>query len=102
MKEAVCAVEATGKVLFPQSKAATLGDLIKWLDSATSVTVPKALRQTFTGIYAFRNGAEGVAHGAAAGGAVSVEVAEYVLAVCASQIIYLVDIAREQEGDIPF
>lgn len=102
VKEAVCAVEATGKVLFPQSKAATLGDLIKWLDSATSVTVPKALRQTFTGIYAFRNGAEGVAHGAAAGGAVSVEVAEYVLAVCASQIIYLVDIAREQEGDIPF
>lgn len=102
VKEAVCAVEATAKVLFPQSKATTLGDFIKWLESASSVTVPKALRQTFTGIYAFRNGAEGVAHGAATGGSVSVEVAEYVLAICASQIIFLVDLAREQEGEVPF
>ena len=30
VKEAVCAVEAAGKALFPASKAATLGDLAKW------------------------------------------------------------------------
>lgn len=101
VKEAVCAVEATGKVLFPMAKAATLGDLIKWFESTTVVTVPKALRQTLMGIYAFRNGAEGVAHGAATGGAVSAEIAEYVLAVCASQIVFLVDLASGLEGDVP-
>lgn len=102
VKEAVCAVEATGKTLFPMAKAATLGDLIKWLGSTTLVVVPKALCQTLTGIYAFRNGAEGVAHGASTGGKVSAEVAEYVLGVCASQIIYLVDLAHGLDGDVPF
>jgi hypothetical protein len=102
VKEAVCAVEATGKVLFPMAKASTLGDLIKWLGTTNVVSVPKALTQTLTGIYAFRNGAEGVAHGGATGGKASIEVTEYVLAVCASQIIYLVDLANTLEGDIPF
>ncbi len=102
VKEAVCAVEATGKMLFPMAKASTLGDLIKWFGTTKLVSVPKALTQTLTGIYAFRNGAEGVAHGATTGGRVSAEVAEYVLAVCASQIIYLVDLANSLEGDIPF
>lgn len=102
VKEAVCAVEATGKVLFPMAKAATLGDLVKWFGSTTVVSVPKALCQTLTGIYAFRNGAEGVAHGGTTGGKVSAEVAEYVLAVCASQIIYLVDLANGLDGEVPF
>lgn len=102
VKEAVCAVEATGKVLFPMAKASTLGDLIKWFGITNVVSVPKALTQTLTGIYAFRNGGEGVAHGAATGGKASAEVTEYVLAVCASQIIYLVDLSHSLEGDIPF
>jgi hypothetical protein len=102
VKEAVCAVEATGKVLFPMARAATLGDLIKWFGLTTVVAVPKALCQTLTGIYAFRNGAEGVAHGATTGGKVSSEVAEYVLAMCASQIIYLVDLSNGLDGEIPF
>jgi len=32
----------------------------------------------------------------------SAEVAEYVLAVCVSQIIYLVDLANGLDGEIPF
>lgn len=102
VKEAACAVEATGKVLFPMAKASTLGDLIKWFGSTTVVSVPKAVAQTLTGVYAFRNGGEGVAHGASTGGKASAEVTEYLLAVCASQIIYLVDLARGLEGEIPF
>jgi hypothetical protein len=102
VKEAVCAVEATGKVLFPMAKASTLGDLIKWFGSTTVVSVPKAITQTLAGVYAFRNGGEGVAHGASTGGKASAEVTEYVLAVCASQIIYLVDLANGLEGEIPF
>lgn len=40
VKEAVCAVEAAGKVLFPTAKAATLGDLAKWLTTTKEVVVP--------------------------------------------------------------
>jgi hypothetical protein len=102
VKEAVCAVEAAGKALFPAAKAATLGDLAKWFNSTTDVSVPKALTQTIIGIYGYRNGGDGVAHGGSAGGAATAEVAEYVLAVCASQIIYLVDVSNAQDVDIPF
>lgn len=102
VKEAVCAVEAAGKALFPAAKASTLGDLAKWFTSTKDVSVPKALAQTITGIYAYRNGGDGVGHGGSAGGAATADVAEYVLAVCASQIIYFVDVSNAQENDVPF
>jgi hypothetical protein len=102
VKEAVCAVEAAGKVLFPSAKAATLGELAKWLTTTKDVSVPKALVHTITGVYGYRSGGEGVGHGGAEGGPATKEVAEYVLAVCASQIIYLVDVAIAQEVDVPF
>jgi len=99
VKEAVCAVEAAGKALFPTAKAATLGDLAKWLPSAS---VPKTLAQVVTAIYAYRNGGDGVGHGGSAGGVATLEVAEFVLAVCASQIIYFVDLTNSQTEDAPF
>lgn len=102
VKEAVCAVEAAGKLLFPSAKASTLGDLAKWLGSTQEVSVPKAICQTITGVYAFRSGGDGVGHGGASGGKATLEVTEYVLAVCASQIIYLVDLASLLESDVPF
>ncbi|WFR77315.1 hypothetical protein P9875_16460 [Janthinobacterium rivuli] len=102
VKEAVCAVEAAGKILFPAAKAATLGDLAKWFSSTKDVSVPKAIAQTITGIYAYRSGGDGIGHGGAAGGIATAEVAEYVLAVCASQIIYMVDVSIHYEGEVPF
>jgi hypothetical protein len=102
VKEAVCAVEAAGKALFPMAKASTLGDLVKWLGSTTEVSVPKAICQTFNGVYAFRSGGNGVGHGGATGGDATLEVTEYLLALCASQIIYLVDLEKSTEFDIPF
>lgn len=101
VKEAVCAVEAAGKALFPSAKATTLGDLAKWFSSTKEVAVPKALVKTIDGIYAYRSGGDGVGHGGAEGGAATAEVAEYVLSVCASQIIYLVDVASEND-EVPF
>ena len=102
VKEAVCAVEAAGKALFPAAKAATLGDLAKWLSTTKDISVPKALCQTITGVYAFRSGGDGVGHGGATGGAATAEAAEYILAICASQVIYLVDLANVQEVEVPF
>lgn len=102
VKEAVCAVEAAGKALFPTAKATTLGDLAKWLGNTKEVTVPKTLAQITTAIYAYRSGGQGVGHGGAEGGAATAEVAEYVLAVCASQIIYFVDVSNPPESDVVF
>ena len=102
VKEAVCAVEAAGKALFPMAKAATLGDLAKWLASTDEVSVPKAICQTIVGVYAFRSGGDGVGHGGATGGKASLEVSEYIVAVCASQIIYFIDLANAMDVDVPF
>lgn len=101
-KEAVCAVEAAGKALFPEAKVATLGDLVKWLTLTSDVGMPKALGQTISGVYGYRSGGDGVGHGGSAGGEATAEVAEYVLAICASQIIYLVDLANAQERGLAF
>lgn len=102
VKEAVCAVEAASKLLFPMAKATTLGDFVRWLGSTKDVAVPKAICQTLTGIYAFRSGGDGVAHGGATGGKATLEITEYILAVCAAQIIYLVDLANSMEPEVPF
>ena len=102
VKEAVCAVEAAAKGLFPNAKAATLGDSIKWLTGPEPGKLPKAIGQTLTGLYAFRSGGDGVGHGGATGGAATTALAEYVLGVAASQIILLVDLSNATEEDIPF
>ncbi|MEL4180323.1 hypothetical protein [Roseateles sp. PN1] len=102
VKEAVCAVEAAGKTLFPKARATTLADVIRWLERPSEVALPKTICQTLTGVYAFRSGGEGVAHGGANGGKVTPEIAEYILAICASQIILLVDLESASEAEIPF
>ena len=105
VKEAVCAVEDAAKKLFPDANAATLGDLIKWLTGPEPGKLPKAIAQTLTGVYAFRSGGDGVGHVGSTGGAATPEIAEYVLALTASQIILLADLAgtkAEEEEDPPF
>ena len=99
VKEAVCAVEAAAKELFPEAKATTLGDFAKWATGGD--LLPKTIGQTFVGLYAFRNSGEGVSHGATSGGAVTAELAEYVLGLAASQIVLLADLARGDD-DPPF
>lgn len=101
VKEAVCAVEATARVLFP-SGGSTLGDVVKSITGSELGQLPKPIAQTFHGLYGFRSAGEGVGHGGAAGGAATKELAEYALAVAASQIVLLVDLAAALEPDVPF
>jgi hypothetical protein len=96
VKEAVCAVEAAAKELFPDAKAATLGDFVKWA-SGDRCLLPTTIGKTFSGLYAFRNSGEGVSHGATSGGVVTAELSEYVLATAASQIVLLADLASGDE-----
>lgn len=94
VKEAVCAIEAAAKELFPNAKSKTLGDFITWATHRNDCLFPKTIGQTFTGLYAFRNSGEGVSHGATSGDAVTSELSEYVLGIAASQIILLSDLAK--------
>lgn len=95
VKDAVCAVEAAGKALFPDSNAKTLGDLAK--DLGKKNQMPQAILKALEGIYSYRNSDDGVSHGGANGGAATEAVTEYVLSACASQIIFLVDLADRDE-----
>jgi hypothetical protein len=101
VKEAACAVEAAAKELFPDAKAATLGEFVKWATASDRSLLPKTIGQTFGGLYAFRNGGEGVSHGGTSGGVVTAELSEYVLGMAASQILLLADLARGEE-EAPF
>jgi hypothetical protein len=97
VKEAVCAVEAAAKELFPEAKAATLANFLNWATDKDHLLLPKTIAQTFTGLYGFRNSGEGVSHGAASGGVVTTELSEYALGVAASQIILLAELASDVE-----
>jgi hypothetical protein len=101
VKEAVCAVEAAAKDLFPDSRAKTLGEFVNWATGSERPLLPKTIGLTFHGLYAFRSSGEGVSHGAASGGAVTPELSEYVLGTAASQIVLLADLVRGDE-DPPF
>lgn len=102
VKEAVCAVEAAARALYKSSRSKTLGDIITSITGSEPGKLPQAVAKTFHGLYGFRSGGEGVAHGGASGGAATQDIAEYVLAVAASQIILLVDLANSEETDVPF
>jgi hypothetical protein len=101
VKEAVCAVEATARALFP-SGGSTLGEVVNSIAGSEPGQLPKSIANTFHGLYGFRNGGQGVGHGGATGGAATKEIAEYALAVAASQIVFLVDFAATLEQDVPF
>jgi hypothetical protein len=101
VKEAVCAVEATARVLFP-SGGKTLGDVISSITGSEEGQLPKPIAQTFHGLYGFRSGGQGVGHGGATGGPATKEIAEYALALAASQIVLLVDFSAASEPDVPF
>ena len=101
IKEAVCAVEATARALFP-SGGSTLGSIVNSITGNEIGQLPQSIAKTLHGMYGFRSAGEGVGHGGAPGGPATKELAEYALAVSASQIVLLVDIAAASEPDIPF
>jgi hypothetical protein len=101
VKEAVCAVEAAARALFP-SGGSTLGDVVKSIAGGGPGQLPKPIAKTFEGLWGFRNAGEGVGHGGTDGGVATKELSEYALAVAASQIVLLVDLAAALEPEVPF
>jgi ABC-type cobalt transport system substrate-binding protein len=87
VKDAVGAIESVGRIIINNEKA-LLSDIIK--DMAGKGTIPKPLDQTIQKLYAYRGDQPGVAHGAVGASKVTVDEAEFVLAMSAAMIIYLV------------
>jgi hypothetical protein len=101
-KEAVAALEAAAKALFPEQKAKTLTDLLRALQGTSDREIPPTLVKAILAVYAFRGAGDGVAHGDATGGAVTSPVAEWVLSQTAAHITYLADFRAELDEDVPF
>jgi len=87
VKDAVSAIESIGRIIVNDEKA-LLSDIIK--DMAKNKTIPKPLDEAIQKIYAYRGDQPGVAHGLVGTSKVTVDEAEFVLAVSAAIIIYLV------------
>jgi len=102
VKEAVQALEACAKSLFPDVKAKDLNEFSSRMRGTGEHSIPPAIAEGIKKLYAFRGSASGVAHGGANGGIVTAEVAELVLSLSASYITYLaaMDAARSMEADV--
>lgn len=87
VKDAVAAIESVGRIIVGNEKA-LLDDIIK--DMAKKSIIPKPLDQAIQKIYAYRGDQPGVAHGLVGTSKVTIDEAEFVLAMSAATIIYLV------------
>ena len=87
VKDAVSAIESVGRIIVNDEKA-LLSNIIK--DLARKDVIPKPLDEAIQKIYAYRGDQPGVAHGLVGASKVTVDEAEFVLAMSAAAITYLV------------
>jgi len=87
IKDAVAAIESVARIIVNDDKA-LLSNIIK--DMANKGIIPKPLDQAIQKIYAYRGDQPGVAHGLVGASKVTIDEAEFVLAMSAAIIIYLV------------
>jgi hypothetical protein len=87
IKDAVAAIESVGRIIVNDKKA-LLSDIIKKM--AKSKVIPKPLDEVIQKVYAYRGDQPGVAHGLVGASKVTIDEAEFVLAMSAAIIIYLV------------
>ncbi len=101
-KEAVCALEAAARSLFPDIRASTLGKLVPQITGTRPGQLPRGIAETVSGLYTYRNATPGVSHGSPDIGRISPATAEYILVVVAAQIALLHQVASEAAEAAPF
>ncbi|MFH1639482.1 MAG: hypothetical protein ABIB93_04115 [Chloroflexota bacterium] len=87
VKDAVSAIESVGRIITKDDKA-LLSDIVK--DLAKKGIIPKPLDEAIQKVYAYRGNEPGVAHGLVGESKVTIDEAEFILAMSAAIIIYLV------------
>lgn len=88
VKEAIAAVEAAAKELFPDEWNGNFQKFIDAVGGTKAFEIPPAIAKALAGFYGFRNSGQGVSHGGANGGETSVELAEFMLAISSAIITY--------------
>ena len=94
-KDSIAAIESVARVLTGQPKA-VLSDLVKELASNGFISRP--LDEIYQKLYAYRGNEPGVGHALVDLSKVTVADAEFVLAMSAASIIYLVNKRKDIEG----
>ncbi len=102
VKEAVAALEATIKSLFPEFTSNDIQDVLKRFEGTKDNQIPPTIVKGILSIYEFRGAATGVAHGGATGGMVSPIISELVLSVVASYITFFVGFRAAGQDEPPF
>ena len=92
--DAVSAIESVGRIIANDDKA-VLGNIIRSM--VREGVIPKLLGETIQKVYAYRGDEPGVAHGLVGPSEVTVDEAEFVLAMSAAIIIYLVNKHKKME-----
>lgn len=87
IKDAVAAIESVGKIIKNDEKG-EIDDIIK--DAVKKGIIPPPLDQTIIKLHAYRGNEPAVAHGGMEPSKVTIDEAEFVLAMSAAIIIYLV------------
>jgi hypothetical protein len=87
IKDAVAAIESVGRIIFGDDNA-LLDNIVK--NAVRKGVIPQPLDQTITKLYAYRGNEPAVAHGGTEPSKVTVNEAEFVLAMSAAMIIYIV------------
>lgn len=100
IKEAVSAMEAATKHLFP-TKQKDFEKIIKDIRDANGESIPPTIINGLLSPYRFRGAGNGIAHGGGTGGSATAAIAEWTLTVVAASIIYLRDIAQSHELEPP-
>lgn len=100
IKEAVSAMEAAAKHLFP-GKQKDFEKVIRSIKDAEGEAIPPTIINGLLSPYRFRGAGHAVAHGGATGGRVTAYVAEWTLTIVAASIIYLRDIAQSHDVEPP-
>lgn len=102
VKEAVSALESALKALFPGFASKDFNNILAKLRGTREGQIPPTIVKGVQALYEFRGAGTNVAHGGAEGGIVSPEVAELVLSLAASYIVFLVNFRDSQGDEIPF
>lgn len=87
VKDAVAAIESVGRIIANDGNA-LLSNIIK--DMSKTGVIPKPLDEAIQKVYAYRGNEPGVSHGLVGDPRVTVDEAEFVLAMSAAIIVYLV------------
>jgi hypothetical protein len=102
VKEAVCALEASVEILTGKPASRNFDRVIRQFQGNEPGKIPPPIVEGMIKLRAYRGGAQGVAHAALEGSAVSEVGAELVLSLVATYITYLVDLFQQEEEELPF